>query len=263
MCDCRFKTQIEEGDARMRKGRLIHGGGCVGLISTGKNHWRFFIPLFVICWIVGFIANYLRAHQGTSTILYCNVEFFGIFIDAVWMGYFAFVIVSRSIRVGTLGFTIDRRIVVPLLLSVATLISIAFQKGTKTSSVVFLAAPLAVVEEIIFRVFLIEYFRKRFAGWRSAGAKAVIASSFVWTLAHVHSKGFLPFVEGIFLGGLIFGFVYYLTGSDLLGFVAHVTSNAGVPAGMGVLIFYFLISLLLLSYRRKWRSCVVHAVPQV
>ena len=80
----------------MRKERLIHGGGCVGLISTGKNHWRFFIPLFVIYWIVGFITNYLRAHQGTSTILYCSVEFFGIFIDAVWMGYFAFAFIIQT-----------------------------------------------------------------------------------------------------------------------------------------------------------------------
>ena len=68
-----------------------------------------------------------------------------------------------------------------------------------------------------------------------------VASSALWSLPHIPSKPLEQLLGGIFLGGLLFGYVCYKTKSILLPAWLHVVANSGYLAGIWIAGLYCLI----------------------
>jgi len=86
-----------------------------------------------------------------------------------------------------------------------------------------LVAPL--VEEIIFRGFIFAGLRGRF-GWK----RSAIISAALFSLIHFQPTAILP----IFILGLIFAYLYHLSGSIWPAVIMHISTNA---LGLGVVYF--------------------------
>jgi len=82
----------------------------------------------------------------------------------------------------------------------------------------------ASVEELVFRVILIDLLVVHWKGRKLAVLYAVLISSVVFTIPHIPLKNTMELV-GIFNSSIVAGFVYYKTRSALLLIFYHVLSN--------------------------------------
>lgn len=102
-------------------------------------------------------------------------------------------------------------------------------KSLDTPVWLFLAAVIVapIVEEIFFRGFLFQGFRKQY-GW----IPALLLSSFIFAAAHLDLASFVP----TFILGLILGYMYHDSDSVWPGILLHFMINA-----TSVLSIYFII----------------------
>jgi membrane protease YdiL (CAAX protease family) len=90
----------------------------------------------------------------------------------------------------------------------------------------------AFMEELAFRVIAIDKFILLMDGIENKTFWAILASSALWCVPHIPSKSPAQLLGGIFLGGLVFGYVYYKSRSILLPAWIHATANAGYLGGI-------------------------------
>lgn len=96
-----------------------------------------------------------------------------------------------------------------------------------------LAAPLG--EEMLFRGFVFNVLKHRFARRVWGMAVALVVSSALFTAGHTYALGLLP----VFLFGLLLAWVYHNTGSLWTVIIIHATNNT-----ISVLAAFFFPSLL-------------------
>ena len=99
--------------------------------------------------------------------------------------------------------------------------------GTISPNLIFLGGAIVapMVEEIIFRGFIFAGLRQRY-GW----VKSALMSSALFALIHFQPAAILP----IFILGLIFSYLYHLSGSIWPAVIMHMSTNA---LGLGTVYF--------------------------
>ena len=100
-----------------------------------------------------------------------------------------------------------------------------------------------LMEELVFRSIAIDQFILLTNGLKRQAFWAILASSALWSVPHIVTKSPAQLVGGIFLGGLLFGYVYYKSRSILLPAWIHAVANAGYLGGLLIAALYCVIGV--------------------
>jgi len=204
---------------------------------------RLLLLLIVFSVIGGIPANYLYQHHrmdGTAVVLFLLTEI----LWAAIAGVVAWPVIRRQRRPADYGLSFKTGGVASLAVLAAIHVYLAI------SGKLVLSAPAsypwrtmnAFMEELLFRAIAINMFIRLMDGIEAKAFWAILASSALWSLPHITSKSLEQVLGGIFLGGLLFGYVYYKTKSILLPAWIHAVANAGYLAGIWIAALYCLIS---------------------
>ncbi|MBL6982812.1 MAG: CPBP family intramembrane metalloprotease [Anaerolineales bacterium] len=106
--------------------------------------------------------------------------------------------------------------------------------GTISPGLIFFGGAFIapIVEEVIFRGFIFAGLKERF-GW----VKSALISAVLFSLIHFQLAAILP----IFILGMIFAYLYHLSGSIWPAVIMHVSTNA---LGLGTVYFVSKFELL-------------------
>ena len=199
--------------------------------------------LLAVSWaIIGVPGNYLRVHglAGGSR------QFWLVLPIVLWAaigGVVVYSVIGQKRRPADYGFSFKRG-------GVASLAVLAIVHGYLTiSGKLTLSAPEyylisavgAFMEELVFRAIVIDRLILLMDGMKGKAFWAIVASSALWSIPHIASKSPGELFQGIFLGGVIFGYVYYKSRSILLPAWIHAVANAGYRGGILVAGLYCLI----------------------
>lgn len=192
---------------------------------------------------MGVLGNYSRRagrSDGTGQVWLVLMMILWAFVAAVMV----YSVVRQQCRPGTYGFSFKRGGVVSLGIVAAIQVFLAVRDGFGLSaggSLLFIALG-AFMEELVFRAIAIDKLMLLMNGIRARAFWSILASSVVFLLPHIPSKSPVQ-LQGIFISALIFGVVYYKSGSILLPAWYHGISNAGFSGGILIAVVYCLISL--------------------
>jgi len=199
--------------------------------------------LILVLWGIGGIqGNYLLQHHrtdGTAVLLY----FATIFLWAATTCVVAWSVFRRQRRPADYGFSFGTGGVLSLaVLAVIHVYLVISGKLVLSATESYLQkAAGAFIEELLFRAVAINVFLTLMDGIKAKAFWAIVASSALWSLPHIPSKPLEQLLGGIFLGGLLFGYVYYKTKSILLPAWLHIVANSGYLAGIWIAGLYCLI----------------------
>ena len=186
--------------------------------------------LAAIVWSIGGIATnhyWPPGHVGPVQL----------FVLVIWWAMIAGVIVFSLIRrehsLADYGFSFGRGTVWSLVAIGAVHVYLAASgKFDLSSNAGFgWSAMGALIEEIAFRVILINGFIKLLDGTRAKAFWAILASSALFSLPHIPIKSPAGLL-GVFTAAVVLGYVYYKSRSVLLPAWIHSTANAGLLGGM-------------------------------
>lgn len=204
------------------------------------GYQRLLLLLTVVWGIIGILGNYFgpRASGPLWTVL----------VMAIWVSIGAVIVYSiiwRKQRPATYSFSFARGSLASLAIIAAIHVYLVLSgKFVLSAPDWFLGSALgAFMEEIACRVIAIDSFILLMNGIRAKAFWAILASSLLWTVPHIVSKSPSQLVGGIFLGGLLFGYIYYKTRSIVLPAWIHAVANAGYLGGLVITAVYCLISL--------------------
>ena len=194
-------------------------------------------------------------------------QFWALVVMIVWTSIAAVVVYSilwRKQRPATYGFSFARGSLASLAVIAAIHVYLVISgRFVLTAPDGFLASAFgAFMEEVAFRVIAIDSFIVLMNGIRAKGFWAILASTLLWTAPHIVTKSPSQLVGGIFLGGLVFGYIYYKTRSILLPAWIHGVANAGYLGGLLIVVVYCLISAVdtAMSY---WPNSTAGLLPRV
>ena len=202
---------------------------------------RLLLLLLVVSTIAGISANYERVHGPSGR------GHFWILAPIIWAavaGVIAYSVVRQQRRPAGYGFSFRRgglaSLALVALIHVYLLISGRFVSSTTDFFV--MKALGAFIEEVLFRVVAIEILMLLMHDTRAKVFWAILASSVLWSIPHAVSVSPGQLFGGIFLGGLLFGYIYYKSRSILLPAWIHSVANAGHMGGVLVVAVYCVIA---------------------
>jgi membrane protease YdiL (CAAX protease family) len=194
--------------------------------------------------IVGIPANYFRVRGLTyEALLFYQVA--AMILWAAIAGVIAFSVIRQQRRPADYGFSFKRGGVASLavLALIHVYLGISGKFALSATGGFLWSALGAFMEELAFRVIAINTFILLMDGIKSKAFWAILASSALWSVLHIPSKSPAQLLGGIFLGGLIFGYVYHKTKSILLPAWIHAVANAGYLGGLWIAALYCLIGV--------------------
>jgi membrane protease YdiL (CAAX protease family) len=192
--------------------------------------------LLTVGWgIVGIPGNYIRRRgfiDGTGQFWLLLTMILG----AAIVGVVAYSVIRRQRRPADYGFSIKTGGVASLAILAVIHIYLVFSGKFVLSAPesYLLSAFGAFMEELAFRVIAIDKFILLMDGIKNKAFWAILASSVLWSVPHITSKSPAQLLGGIFLGGLILGYVYYKSRSILLPAWIHAVANAGYLGGIWI-----------------------------
>jgi membrane protease YdiL (CAAX protease family) len=204
---------------------------------------RLLLLLILLSSIGGIPANYLhRYHRtdATAASLFLLTEI----LWATVAGVVAYSVIRQQRRPANHGFSFKTGGWASLaVLAVIHVYLVISGKLVLSATETYLwSAVGAFLEELLFRAIAIDMLIVLMDGIRAKAFWAILASSALWSLPHIPSKSLSQLLGGIFLGGLILGYVYHKSKSILLPAWIHVAANAGYLAGILIAGLYCLIS---------------------
>ncbi len=160
-------------------------------------------------------------------------------------GVVGYSIIRRQQRPAAYGFSFRRGSLVSLaILAVVHVYLVTTGRFVLSAPENFVWSTLgAFMEEIVFRVILIDKLILLMNGIKAKAFWAILASSVLWSLPHTVSKSPTQLFQGIFLGGLLLGYIYYKSRSILLPAWIHSVANAGFLGGLLIAAVYCVISV--------------------
>ncbi len=217
--------------------------------------------LLILLWtLMGFIANYVISYCWTYSLwgVVSGVSVAGMAVNVFFVMLIAARVVGCRESFGDYGFTLNWGCWLGLaLIAGGTFIVLSYgdivsgSVSLKLSFVVFNAS----VEELIFRVLLINSLIAVLVKRKRRVLIAILVSAFLFTSAHWPTKTVWQ-LQGILIMSVLFGYIYYWTRSILFPMGWHVYSNTVDDSGLvGVLmavVIYFVIALYgrMLDHRR-------------
>lgn len=198
--------------------------------------------------IVGILDNYFRVHDPMHRPFWSLSL---MILEAAILGVVAYSVIRHQRRPTDYGFSFKTGGVVSLGILVVVHVYLVISGKLLLSATTdprargnFLWAVLFVLmEELVVRAIWIDKFILLMDGIPNKAFWAILASSVLWSLAHIPSLPPSQVVGGIFLGGLLFGYVYYKSRSILLPVWIHGVANAGYLGGILLAAVYCLISV--------------------
>jgi membrane protease YdiL (CAAX protease family) len=194
--------------------------------------------------IAGIPANYLRVHSVTkAALLACS-----LLAPIVWAGIagvIALSVIRRQSRPADYGLSLRRGGLASLAAIALIHIYLALSgKFVVTANGNFVwSAWGAFMEELLFRAIAIDKLILMLDGIKRKAFWAILGSAALWSLPHLPTKSPAQVLGGIFLGGLIFGYIYYKSRSILLPAWIHSVANAGYSGGVLVVAVYCVIGV--------------------
>jgi membrane protease YdiL (CAAX protease family) len=163
---------------------------------------------------------------------------------AALAGVIAYSVIRHQGRLAAYGFSFKSGGVASLaMLALIHVYLVISGKFVLSATESFLWSALgAFIEEIAFRVIAIDKLILLMDGIKAKAFWAILASSALWSVPHIPSKSPAQ-LQGIFVGGLVLGYVYYRSWSILLPAWIHGIVNAGYLGGILVAALYCLISV--------------------
>ena len=206
--------------------------GCDGLLF-----W------LIAVWIAaGIPGNYLRVRGLTNEgiLLWTSLA---IILWTGIAGVIAYSVIRRQRRPADYGLSFQRGGVASL--AILALIHIYLMVGGKlvlsAGTNLVLSAWGVLMEELVFRAIAIDQSLRLMDGKAHKAFWAIVASSALWSVVHIPSKSPAQVLGGIFLGGLLFGYIFYKTQSILLPAWIHGVANAGYAGGLLIVVVYCVI----------------------
>lgn len=193
--------------------------------------------------ILGIQNNYCRVRGLTGLAWQCSAS--GVMILWAFIAFvIAYSVIRQQRRPSDYGFSYGRGGLASLAVIAAIYLYLFMNgkvdlSGNRSSPPIVLAAFL---EELVFRVIMIDRLVQLMDGIRNKALWAILASTTLWSLPHIPSKSPAQLLGGIFLGGLFFGYVYYKSRSILLPAWIHVVANAGHLGGILIAGIYCLVT---------------------
>lgn len=222
---------------------VIVAWGTLGAVALGTSHGRGGIALAVVAAV--FAVNLLilsLPRIGPFAVLQWNWQ--GKTLDLIWcLGVIA--LLSPALR-REIGWTFKTRLgTLPVafiniaILAAAGFFVVGSQDGLTTERVLFDSTYPNLVEEIVFRGFMLALLDRAFGvRWTFGGARigwGVVLTAWLFGLAHgiaLDADGAFAFDPGLlaltFVAGLVFGWVRALTGSLWPAWLAHCAPEIGV-----------------------------------
>nr|MBN2277571.1 CPBP family intramembrane metalloprotease [candidate division Zixibacteria bacterium] len=207
--------------------------------------------LIILISISGFLGNYFMHYFQSSDILGDN-----IYITAVSIVYFLLVIILILISVFRynknltgFGFVLNKG----CYLSIGIIILVSIILTSRNIPTIFLTnislyigILQASLEEIIFRVLLIQCLIKIFGVYKYKILHAIIVGSLIFTLIHVPIREF-GIIINIFIVSVVLAYIYYFTQSIILPIYIHTLVNTysyyELSGGIIVLLFYIILAM--------------------
>lgn len=212
-------------------------------IASAANLWRGGIALALVAAV--FIVDLLilsLPRVGSFAALQWNWQ--GKTLDLVWcLGVIALLSPARRREIGWTFTTRPGSLPVAFIniaiLAAAGFLVVGFQGGLTTERVLFDITYPNLVEEIIFRGFMLALLDRAFGTrWTFAGAQigwGVVLTAWLFGLAHgvaLDAEGAVAFDPTLlvitFVAGLVFGWIRALTGSLWPAWLAHTAPEVGI-----------------------------------
>jgi len=203
--------------------------------------------LLPACWtIVGFAVNYFHVRHRMDITWQFWLLFVMLILWATTAGVLVYSVIRLGRRPADYGFSCKRGGVASLAVVAVIHVYLLISGKLVLSSTgdFFVWSVLgAFMEELVFRGVAIDRLILLMHGVRARAFWAIVATSVLWSLPHILTKSPEQVLGGIFLGGLLFGYVYYKSGSILLPAWTHCVANTGYLGGILAAALYCLISL--------------------
>jgi len=196
--------------------------------------------LLTIVWsILGIPGNYF-APRGTGQ----TWMLLAIILWASTVAVIGYSIIRRKQRPAAYGFSFAKGSLASLAIIAAihAYLVISGKFDLSRPDAFLLKVFGAFMEEIACRVIVIDSLIVLMNGVRAKAFWAILVSSLLWVVPHVVTKSPEQLVGGIFLGGLLFGYIYYKSRSILLPAWIHVAASAGYLGGLLIAAVYCAIS---------------------
>jgi membrane protease YdiL (CAAX protease family) len=220
--------------------RIRRLGNCDRLLLLLTGVWTIFaVP-----------GNYFRVHplmdEARQFRTLAIFQYLWMLLLAAIAGVIAYTVIRQQRRPADYGFSFKRGGVASLAALVAIHVYLVISGKvvlSPTGSSFLLTVFGAFMEELVFRAVAIDKFILLMDGIKNRAFWAILASSALWSVPHIPSKSLAQLLGGIFLGGLVFGYIYYKSRSILLTAWIHSVANAGYLGGILIAGLYCLISL--------------------
>ena len=204
---------------------------------------RLLLLLTGVSTVAGIPGNYVRTH-GLAAGLQAFLFLFVVVVWAAVVVIIAWSVIRQQRRLAEYGFSFKRGGLVSLAAGalIHVYLVLAGAAVPFTTRDFLLKAVGASMEEIMFRVVAIDGLILLMNRTKARAFGAILASSALWSIPHAVSKSPAQLLLGIFLGGLILGYIYYKSRSILLPAWIHSVAHAGYMGGLLVVVSYCAIS---------------------
>jgi membrane protease YdiL (CAAX protease family) len=197
------------------------------------------LVLIACCWSIGGIAmNHFwpPGHVGVAELRVMVIQWAAI------AGVIAYTVIRREHTLADYGFSLTRGAMWSLAAIGAIHVYLVARGGfdLSTSPWFLWSAMGAFMEEIAFRVILIDRFIVLMDGIKGKAFWAILASSVLFLLPHLPTKTPSQLL-GVFTGALFLGYVYYKSRSILLPAWMHSFANAGFVGGLVIVSLCVLV----------------------
>lgn len=182
--------------------------------------------------IVGIVHNYARVYLAPANQTIASlIDPIAIAVWIIMYGFIFYSVAGWNWPLSEWGFTLDKRVWISLGLIVLFSIIKISELRQKSAPLMSFDDPSllvnvvgAVMEELIFRVFLIFSIIKLLGNGKGQIAVAVFVCAFIFAIGHIPGRGANE-VVGIFLTWFLMGYIVVGTKSLLFPAFVHVVMN--------------------------------------
>jgi membrane protease YdiL (CAAX protease family) len=202
-----------------------------------------FLSLIYVCF--GATANYVHVNTENLTALFF-LQYGMFFFWIALVSSLAYAVVRLGTHVDEFGFTHSKGGIISV--AVVSVVS-AYQcvSGNCLPAAIepwFAAKAIgALVEELVFRMLLINLLISYFSRMRHPVLLALSLSAALFVIPHIPTKD-ISMLIGLFTTSMIMGFVYYKLRSILIPAWLHVVANTSSFGGIVMLVAYVVVVAL-------------------